>query len=62
MKYRSVMNHTDSSAQYKRARKRVLEDEGHIKCGFCAYHRGDNGIRLQRSWKRYRKNRWRSVK
>lgn len=48
----SIMQSTDNSKVYKRARKLYLEGRG-ISCTFCKYHRGENTKhKYQRSWKK----------
>ena len=54
---KEAMDTTQSSKQYKIAHKYYLDGRG-IKCSFCPYHRGENGHKLQRSWKKVRKTKW----
>lgn len=54
-KPKPIMDSTDDSKLYKRARKYYLEGRG-ISCSFCRYHKGENlDHNLQRSWKRISK-------
>lgn len=59
-KYFEIMQATDNSQVYKKARKRYLEGRG-ISCAFCPYHRNENWERQnnQRNWKKLRKTKYR---
>ncbi len=47
-----LMETTDNSSIYKKARKRYLEGRG-ISCVFCGYHKGENTRhKYQRTWKK----------
>lgn len=56
-KSKTLMESTDSSKIYNRARKYYLEGMGEISCVFCPYHEKENAHKYQRSWKKKNKNR-----
>lgn len=58
-KSKEIMDSTDNSAYYKKARKAYLAQKGVINCTFCPYHAKENMERVpQKNWKKFRKHRW----
>jgi hypothetical protein len=42
MKIKNEMDITNNSSVYKKTRKKYLDNEGYISCGYCPYHKGEN--------------------
>jgi hypothetical protein len=54
-----VVRGTSNSAVYNKAVKLHRANQRRVNCGLCSYHRVENAVRKQRSWKRHRKTQFR---
>ena len=57
-KAKSLMDTTDHSRTYYRARRRYIAKK-HGGCDYCRPHRKDNASRPERCWKAYRRTQYR---
>jgi len=45
----------ENKSAYKKLYKRELEQKAKIKCGRCPYHKKENAVKQQKTWKKKRK-------